>query len=638
MIIRQIVIFNKEGDKRYIPFDSGLSIITGDSKTGKSALIEIVDYCLFSSRSSIPKGRITDFADLYVVVFQKEETFIVIGRPAAKFSKISEAYINTETDYQVLEDLQFSYFDDLSLKPIKNDAQTEFEEIIGLSLRNFENNNDNHGKLSVRDTVSFLFQHQNMIANKHAIFYRFDDVNKRKRVIDALPVLLGLVDAQYFELIKQKKQLERNIKSERKFIEKIQTKKQNEQSNLRELIQLYYTMLGQVLPENLTINELREIGSNLPMPPSLLNDQSKLFTDIRNFEKERELKYVEKEEVEKSLSSLYHNNDESFDYAKILVETNAKQKFSVENLQQVHCPLCENPVKELNEDITKIVNSKEKLISELSKIENYSKDYTQIVSRLQTRKRELDSDIRKLSRNINELSKLTKEYQDERTKRDQIIKQKGVIETTIKNFLELNKLTTDNGELNKLQKDLRAVNEKLKKYEQIATFKEDTEEFLKENMDRIALQLDFEEELKPPNFFFDTENFTFYHKHKSEKIRLDEMGSGANWLACHLSIFLSFLHLTCKYKKSTIPTFLMIDQPSQVYFPRTTNKEELIDEEQNEYDLNIQRVRDIFKVLNKELKRIGNKAQIIVLEHANEPEFKDFIIRDWNKNKGQGLI
>jgi hypothetical protein len=86
----------------------------------------------------------------------------------------------------------------------------------------------------------------------------------------------------------------------------------------------------------------------------------------------------------------------------------------------------------------------------------------------------------------------------------------------------------------------------------------------------------------------------------------------------------------------------MIDQPSQVYFPRTTKKNQLDSEEKEKYDENVEQVKNIFKVLNEEIELIevsaGFKPQIIVLEHANDDEFKQFIIRDWDKNKNQGLI
>lgn len=63
--IKDIVIFNKNGEKRVVPLEQGVNIITGESKTGKSALVEIIDYCLCSTRCTIPKGKITEFAYLY---------------------------------------------------------------------------------------------------------------------------------------------------------------------------------------------------------------------------------------------------------------------------------------------------------------------------------------------------------------------------------------------------------------------------------------------------------------------------------------------------------------------------------------------------------------------------------------------
>lgn len=638
--IKEIVIFSQNGDKRNIGFKDGLNIITGDSKTGKSALIEIVDYCLFSSRSSIPKGKITDFASLYVLIFQIEEYFIVVGRYSPEWGGKNQAYLNIETSPENIENIQLDYFTDLVLRPIKDDVQIEFEQYFGLSFSQLENGYNRKSKLSIRDTVSFIFQHQNLIANKHAIFYRFDDVNKRKRVIQALPVLLGLVDEEYYELSNQKIQLERLIRNEQKLLETIKSRLHNETEMLRGLIQIYYSQIGQSLKSSLSIQQLRKLGLNLPAPPDVIQDRTRVYTDIVKYENERELLYIEKEEIEKSLSSLLDNNREGFTYVKKLVVTHSKQKYNVPDIE-VYCPLCDNPVEELNDDIKKLESSKEKLVQELSKVNSFSKDNTQIIRRLKEQKKVVDSKIKVLTRNINELGKSNREYETIKAKRDQIIHQKGVIETTIKNFIEQNKISNNSKELKNYQKELKDVNFKLTKYASLKTFKEDTEGILKQHMDRIAGNLDFEQELKPVNFFFNIDDFSFVHHHKG-KIRLDEMGSGANWLACHIAIFVAFLHLVCSKEKSVIPTVLMIDQPSQVYFPRTAKKDEMDFEDADSFDENIKQVRQIFKVLKDEIELIektsGFKPQIIVLEHANDSDFEEFILKDWSKNKNQGLI
>ncbi len=642
IIVKQIVLFDDSGDKRNIEFDDGLNIITGDSKTGKSALIEIVDYCLFSSRSSIPKGKITTFASLFVVIFQVGDNYLVVGRPSPEKGNINQAYFSLEFDYETkLEDIQFDYFDDITLKQIKDDVQTDFERHIGLSLSKMDKEDKKKlGKLSIRDTVSFLFQHQNLIANKHAIFYRFDDFNKRKRIIEAFPVLFGAVDETYYDLTRRAKELETKIKAERKIIEVLNKRKENEVTNLRELIQLYYSMLGMTLEDNLSLIALKKIGKNLPFPPVVIDGQAKLYQEISKFEKELNEKYSQRSQVERAISSLQDTNDESIDYIEELLKIHSIQKDDIKGHSQVNCPLCDNAVNEIGINLSLVENSKNKLVEELEKLGAYAKDNTEIVTSFRLRKKELNNDINKISRNISQLSKQSKEIKDGLNKREKLIFQRGVIQTTIENFLASNRLKIENTDLNELQQDLKEIRSKLDKFD-IEEFYRSSEATLKSNMDRIANKLDFEKELKPIDFHFSLKDFSFYHENNG-KIRLDEMGSGANWLACHLSIFLSFLHLSCTNNKSVIPTFLFFDQPSQVYFPKTANKEELVGEEEELYDENIEQVKNLFKVINEEIDLIEKntkiRPQIVVLEHANDDDFKEFILKEWDKRKNEGLI
>lgn len=162
-------------------------------------------------------------------------------------------------------------------------------------------------------------------------------------------------------------------------------------------------------------------------------------------------------------------------------------------------------------------------------------------------------------------------------------------------------------------------------------------------MTLISQRLDFEEELQPGTMYFNLNDFEFYYQHNTEKIRLSEMGSGANWLACHLSLFLALLHLICK-ESSSIPAFLFLDQPSQVYFPRAITKitpqEQGADPEKT-FDENIIQVKNIFNVILEEIQEIKKDynvdTQVIVLEHADEPEFNQYVRKRWT-TKGNKLI
>ena len=166
---------------------------------------------------------------------------------------------------------------------------------------------------------------------------------------------------------------------------------------------------------------------------------------------------------------------------------------------------------------------------------------------------------------------------------------------------------------------------------------------LSDKMSAICELLDFEEEFKPGKILFDLEKFSLKYSIKDkENILLSEMGSGSNWLAIHLSTFLGFLYLHSITSTSKIPSILILDQPSQVYFPKVYKQlDEEVENEQTKVDDNIIQVKNIFKVISDEIANIdvecGYKPQVIVLEHADEDEFAQFIKYRWSKD-GNKLI
>ena len=78
--IEKIILILKDNDKREIEFHKGVNIIAGKSQTGKSALIDIIDYCLFSSMCTIPKGIIYDSVNIYCLVLWVNGKRLILAR------------------------------------------------------------------------------------------------------------------------------------------------------------------------------------------------------------------------------------------------------------------------------------------------------------------------------------------------------------------------------------------------------------------------------------------------------------------------------------------------------------------------------------------------------------------------------
>src|SRR5688500_10264157 len=88
MQIEKIALYSKSGEVRIVPFKLGkVNIISGESKSGKTAIIGILDYCLGSSNCDIYEGRIRDTVTYFatVVVFNDgERAFIARQNPNVK--------------------------------------------------------------------------------------------------------------------------------------------------------------------------------------------------------------------------------------------------------------------------------------------------------------------------------------------------------------------------------------------------------------------------------------------------------------------------------------------------------------------------------------------------------------------------
>lgn len=76
-----------------VPFELGkVNVITGASRTGKSAIIPIIDYCLASSDCFIPIDTIRDYVSWYGVLIQTEHEQVLISRKVPNGNRVSNEF------------------------------------------------------------------------------------------------------------------------------------------------------------------------------------------------------------------------------------------------------------------------------------------------------------------------------------------------------------------------------------------------------------------------------------------------------------------------------------------------------------------------------------------------------------------
>ena len=218
----------------------------------------------------------------------------------------------------------------------------------------------------------------------------------------------------------------------------------------------------------------------------------------------------------------------------------------------------------------------------------------------------------------------------------------------------------------KLEEQLRKIQEEITEIKHFLKQNYNVEQKLNEAgkhiwsyMKALGDCFEFEESYQPINLNFSLDTFDLWHESGTRKIFLRSMGSGANWLYCHLTLFLALhRYFSTLGEHCSIPSILFLDQPSQVYFPSVLDTttdfspREIAakegDARKRPVDDDIKAVENLYsqlvKFCDETLKETGIEPQIIVTDHADklkldgEVSFESLVQgRRW-RGKGRGFI
>jgi hypothetical protein len=144
----------------------------------------------------------------------------------------------------------------------------------------------------------------------------------------------------------------------------------------------------------------------------------------------------------------------------------------------------------------------------------------------------------------------------------------------------------------------------------------------------------FDAEFGPYPARLNLPQLTIIFDRNGRPVPMSRTGGGENHLAYHLSALLA-LHLFAAQNNRPIPRFLLIDQPTQVYFPsEQVYKDADGSVQRTEADADLNAVRRLFELLLKFTQEDVPGFQLIVTEHANlrEQWFQDALVElPWAK-------
>ena len=129
----------------------------------------------------------------------------------------------------------------------------------------------------------------------------------------------------------------------------------------------------------------------------------------------------------------------------------------------------------------------------------------------------------------------------------------------------------------------------------------------------------------------DIRNLTVVADTMDGAVPLFRMGSGENWVGYHVLAHIA-LHKWFRAKNRPVPGFLILDQPSQAYYPPEQDSEGSLDGLTDEDQTAVQR---LFQLISSAADELAPDLQIIVLDHADLKRewFERAVVERWRQGK-----
>ena len=219
MKIRSIHIYSHGGKRRDLRFRvDGLNVVTGSSSTGKSALSEIIEYCMGRSSFNVPEGVIRDKVAWFALIYQFEKEQVLVAKPTPPSggASCSTAMLRRGTQLQAPD------FKDLSVNTDDDNIVELLSRLLGIPENRtdvaLEHSRDSYDA-NVKHTFYYLFQKQGLVANKDQLFYRQNEPFQPQAIRDTLPILLGVSSRDRYELESRLRTTQRDLRINTKQLE-----------------------------------------------------------------------------------------------------------------------------------------------------------------------------------------------------------------------------------------------------------------------------------------------------------------------------------------------------------------------------------------------------------------------------------
>lgn len=616
-----------------VNFRNGLNIIYGDSDTGKSSILNLVNYCL--GASSIDLYEEIEIAGEYCLLeVLLNGTKYTIKRDIFNSKAEIEVY---ESSYDEIDDFFPKYYSPNYSQVSEDGVFSEFllnsMNIPVVKLKESPSKEDSKMKsLSFRDIFKYNYLTQDKVGSKFLFGENYVLISKLKETFklmyNVLDTQITQLEAIIGEKVKERNELNKKNSAVSSFL------KETEIDSLKRILEK--TAEKELELETLR-KDITKIDSEIMSDNS---DLDEIRNNIKQFEKEIYEMSTNREVREQELKqNIALRNEYSNDIRKIKGTIEVLEKFPRIEDRDTGCPVCDQTIK-ISVLKNQFVNSNANSIkAELNGLKRRQKDLRDIYENLKNAILKFDREINEKTESLNELrEQFDKQSKDLVTpfisQRDSITSKMGSVKSDIKNLRHFYKMrnqqANNDSELLRIQDTITKYTQDLKVLRESAP-----------TLDSIFLKL--ADSLQNFLRYIGVKNIQ--HVSISERTFLpvirnrnyENITSGGVRTLSSVGYYLALLEYAIG-NVTNYPSFLMIDTIAK-YIGKTreddlvfTDKQEDINEGMNDST----KYENIYKYLMNLNERYEDSFQVFIVDNdlptGLESKLKPYVVKHFTTN------
>lgn len=620
--IRAVVIYSYDGRHRVVPFEPGrVNIISGDSRTGKSAILGIIDYCFGAKEIDVPEGKVRRNVAWFALLLQtpRGQAFVARQLPIGDGKSNEAVYVQTDTE--------------IDIPPASVLRQTTNREGLRSLLASWTGQSDYLHEpppgqtrdalaATISHALTFCFQSQNEIAQRKHLFHGSSDRFVAQAIKDTLPYFLGAVTDDYVANQQELKRVRAEIRQIDRRLAEAAAIRGDGVGRADTLLAEAKSVGMSELPDSASWQEkldtLREIQSR-PVPSAAAEVDGD--TEFRRLSTVRSELLQEQRTLQSTLERARSFEVSSKGYSAEAREHTARlQAVSVfEHDQPGHaCPLCLQGLPE---------TSQVPSIGDLRAAQDYigerSGAMNSATPRIETAIQDVETKLSEVRRRMEDnrvlLTAVKRGNQRLQLASDMEARHAMVL-GRISLYMENIPQMPDLSEQQERLKELRLQEGLLDKAVSADTIQAKMESCLSnvnQHLWNYAKQIDLEYSDTPLRL--DPRSLTIVADTLERPVPMREIGSGENHVGYHIVAHLA-LHTWFASRGRPVPSFLLLDQLSQAHFSPDTVPGEGVTQEK--IDTDRKAVKRLFGLIFDVVASLDGKFQVIITDH---PDFSDDI-------------